>query len=247
MKKVIIVALAVTLCASVSMASVITLTSNPKDQVVYGINTNPPAWVGQATARVGYDVISKQGDAYIMVFTLPTLPAGETISSASLYTYSTVTVGNNVKSWNIDVYGVRAADSTAVSTNDFFDGANDPNATKVIDDYVQIITTNKTAVGAYYSTTNTSFGAWLTTLYTGNVPNYSNAFVRMNADVAYANMTNNAGYQIASCYPTFATGDDPIVSQRPVLTLYTIPEPATVGMLGLGALVTLLGRRFRNR
>jgi len=221
-------------------ASVLTAYSQAPDQSLYGIASNALPWINSTTIRVGYEIDSKGGIAYVMVFRLPTLAAGETISSASLSMYETASVGNNKRSFNLDVYGVRAANSTTVKTNqfdsDFYEGPSDPLSTKLVDNFFSVITTNPTPAGVYSNAPAAAFGSWLASFYNGATPLYSNVFIRINADIAFNNYTNSS--QGASTFATFASGDYTNAVQRPTLIMYTtVPPPPVSAPVITGALL----------
>ena len=100
------------------------------------------AWVGQTTARIGRDVAAGGlGNNYLAVFALPTLASGESISSADFQfnLKTTATNFNGEDPFNIDVYGVRGSNSSAViDVADFFVGADDTGTTKIEDDILTL-------------------------------------------------------------------------------------------------------------
>ena len=213
-----IAALALTTAAS-KAETLKPVASSAKDQQVYGCGEL--VWAGQTTARVGFDTVTRMGSAYIAVFKLPDLPSGETIQSASLAVTMAApqSVHGGEPDWNVDVYGVRAANTEAVLASDFFDGANDTNTTKVIDNFVSIQGAVPAKAGLYDSGQSAAFGAWLQKLYTDGVPNQKYAFIRLNADVVYGDYKKDGKYQMGSKYVQFATGDH--ADAKPVLTITT--------------------------
>ncbi len=220
MKKTMITALTFALITSVSMAEQLPpVTSSIKDQQVYGCGEL--VWVGQTTARVGFDTVTRMGSAFIAVFKLPALPAGETIKSASLSVNITVpqSVHPGDLDWNVDVYGVRSSDTEAVLASDFFDGADDVKATKVIDNFVAIKGTTPTAAGICDSGKSETFGVWLQTLYADGAPKQKYAIVRLNPDVAFGDFKKGGQYQLSSKFLQIGTGDHAAV--KPSLTITT--------------------------
>lgn len=195
------------------------VTSSAKDQQVYG--NGELVWAGQKTARVGFDTVTRLGSAYIAVFKLPDLPSGETIQSASLAVTMTApqSVHGGEPDWNIDVYGVRAANTETVLASDFFDGADDANATKVIDNFISIQGAVPATAGSCDSGRSETFGVWLQKLYMDGVPNQKYAFVRLNPDVAFGDYKKDGKYQMGSKYVQFGTGDHE--TAKPVLTIIT--------------------------
>jgi hypothetical protein len=224
MKKIIRAVLSASLFASVSMAEPLApVTSDKADQGLYG--TGALGWVGQKDVRIGYDTTNNLGGAYVMVFALPTLPDGETVKSATLAINVLAPQGvfGGEADWNIDVYGVRGSSSSKVLAADFFEGDNDANSTKVIEDFIAVKGTAPAAVGPCDAGKNAAFGAWLQTLYEGNTPKEKYAFVRLNSDVAFANYKNtrNPALQNTSRFLKVGTGDNDTAAARPTLTIIT--------------------------
>jgi hypothetical protein len=224
MKKTIRAVLSVSLFASVSMAEQLAPVAVDKaDQGLCG--TGALGWVGQKDVRIGYDTTNVLGSAYVMVFALPTLPDGETIKSATLAINVLAPQGvfGGEADWNIDVYGVRASGSSKVMPADFFEGDNDTNSTKVIEDFIAVKGNAPAAVGPCDTGKNAAFGAWLQTLYEGNVPKQKYAFIRLNSDVAFANYKNtrNSALQNTSRFLKVGAGDNDTATARPTLTVTT--------------------------
>lgn len=224
MKKNMITVLTFALIASFSMAEQLPpVTVDKADQGLNGGGT--PGWVGQKDVRVGYGTTNTMGGAYAMVFALPTLPDGETIKSATLAINVLAPQGvfGGEADWNIDVYGVRGSSSSKVLPTDFFEGDDDTNATKVIDNFIAVKGTAPAAVGPCDTGKNVAFGTWLQTLYEGTTPKQKYAVVRLNADVAFANYKNtrNSALQNTSRFLNIGTGDNDAATARPVLTITT--------------------------
>jgi hypothetical protein len=222
MKKTIRTVLSVTLFASVALAEQLPpVTSDKADQGLCGGGT--PGWIGQKDVRVGYGTTNTMGGAYVMVFALPTLPDGETIKSATLAINVLAPQGvfGGEADWNIDVYGVRGSSASKVLLTDFFEGENDTNATKVIDNFIAVKGNAAATVGPCDTGKNAAFGTWLQTLYEGNTPKQKYAVVRLNADVAFANYKNtrNSALQNTSRFLNIGTGDNDTAAARPVLTI----------------------------
>lgn len=235
MKKILVTMMALGLVASASMADVLSpVLADINDQVAYGDGTGK--WVGQASNRIGKEAAAKY-NAFIIPFALPTLSAGESISSASISLNVTQqSVQNGDTAWNIDVYGVRANNSSVVDlNNDAYIGANDGGATKVEDNFFSGLDSS-IALGVYSSSAagETALGAWLQTLYTGSVPNQTYAFLRFNSDDAA---------MVVGRYLTVDSGN--AGSNQPALTITTIPEPATLGLVaGFAGAILFIRRRF---
>jgi hypothetical protein len=198
------------------------VSSEKSDQQLCG---GGPVWVGQNSARVGYDTTNNMGAVFVAVFALPTLPEGETVTSAALAINVLAPQGvfGGELDWNIDVYGVRSSGSSKVLPTDFFDGEDDTNATKVIDNFITVKGDSPAAVGSRKSGSSDAFGAWLKTLYTGNVPNQTYAIVRLNSDIPFAGYKHkkNPDLQNASRFLKIGTGDSEKAEARPMLTITT--------------------------
>lgn len=193
--------------------------SSAKDQQVYGCGEL--VWVAQPTVRVGFDTVTRMGSAYIAVFKLPDLPQGETIKSASLAVNITApqSIHPGDLDWNVDVYGVRSSDTETVLASDFFDGADDVKATKVIDNFIAIKGPVPAATGVCDSGKSEAFGAWLQTLYADGAPKQKYAFVRLNPDIAFGDFKKGGKYQLSSKFLQIGTGDHADV--KPSLTIIT--------------------------
>lgn len=227
MKKIIMTALAFVFITSVALPETLPAVSSDKaDQALWGNGT--AVWVGQKEARIGYDTTNNMGGAYIAVFKLPVLPDGQKISSAALTVNVLKPQGvfGGEQDWNIDVYGVRSGSSPKVLPADFFEGDNDTNATKVIDNFISIQGTVAAETGPRDSGRSAELGAWLQTLYTGSAPNQAYAFIRLNSDVPYANYKNtrNPDLQVASRFLLVGTGDNETAGASPTLTIMTGAE-----------------------
>jgi len=220
MKQTMVVITALVMAMSSSRAETLKpVVSSAKDQQVCG--NGELVWVGQTTARVGFDTVTRMGSALIAVFKLPDLPQGETIKSASLAVniIAPQSIHPGDLDWNVDVYGVRSSDTEAVLASDFFDGADDVKATKVIDNFVAIKGSTPAAAGICDSGKSETFGAWLQTLYADGAPKQKYAIVRLNPDVAFGDFKKGGQYQLSSKFLQIGTGDHADV--KPSLTITT--------------------------
>ncbi len=200
------------------------------------------AWVGQTTARIGRDVGGGSlGNNYLAVFALPTLASGESISSADFQfnLKTTATNFNGEDPFNIDVYGVRGSNSSAViDVADFFVGADDTGTTKIEDDILTLGAGPSTgsAPGVYTTSSGVALGAWLSTLYGGDeTPDVAYAFIRLSPD---ALASSTSGSHFFTIYSN--------ITDAPTLTITTaaVPEPASMALIGVGSLV-MLRRKMR--
>jgi len=169
--------------------------------------------------------------APVLSFQMPTLPAGHTISTANLDLYHYY--GSAGYPHEGDLYGVRTAAADTVFAADFYAGELDTSATLLQDAFVTSVWPDPTelweetdaggdAALAAYLTANYSAGDWV--------------FLRLSP-----NLGNIADYSATALY---RYRDDTNVN-NPVLTIETIPEPATLGLLGLAGLGAMIARRLR--
>lgn len=235
MTKLLTTSLTLTLAALSAQATTFNINSNSADQQYSG--GGAATWVGQSTARIGTG--SADGSVFVMVFELPTLAEGETISTSNLDFY--LDSSSNLpseESWNIDLYGVRTSNSATVQSTDFFMDANDASATKLEDNILAGMGTAAPTTGTHSTSIagDTALTDWLNSLYSGNTPIATYAFIRLNGDLAAGDMTN-------SRYVTIQTGDG---TNAPVLQINTsaIPESSSyAALLGFSALGFAMLRR----
>lgn len=214
------------------MADLISVTATNKDQMAMIYSTsNSLSWVGQTTARVG-DSSADLPFVYIIPFQLPSLTGGM-ISDVSLSLVSTGKVSFSSNVMYIDVLGIRVDASPTVLASDAT-----PVSPTLLGDNVQLI--NQTVVvspsAPIYAnyTLGTSF---FQSIY-DNDPSAAGKFVFLILRTDGIDPISSNSYLL---YNTADAGDG-----RPVLNITTIPEPATIGMLGLGSLVAILLRRIKG-
>lgn len=226
-----IIAVVVAMLASVSMAELLT-SINPSNRDQGWRTDGSSVYVSQVNTRVGTETANMR-TALVMPFLLPVLPAGHSITNVSLSVYcegvSNITADYG---YGMDVLGVRvSASSNTVST--------DITGT-VINNDQYLFNIGVFVVGNTYTFSSEGMVDYLQAIY-DNDPNAAGKYV-------FLTLASDTANPINSRYITFSTADSLTVSQRPVLKIYSdaIPEPATTGMLGLGALITLLVRRMRG-
>lgn len=219
--------------ASISMADLISIVGSNKDAQVS--SSGVTAFVGQVSARIGNTTGIGTNTSLVVPFLLPALTGGSTITGATLKVYVTNNTIFATNAIHMDILGGRVSTSPTVLASDWNYGA-------MLANNVANLCTNR-GLGLNPIATNTYHTFWLDKTFFQNLYDTGNAgkivFITLMAD----------GYNLASTansYTTIMTSDSTIADQRPTLNLYTIPEPATIGMLGLGALVTLLIRRIRS-
>ncbi len=238
MKKIMITGAVLAWLASVSMAGLLTtITASVNDQqqtvALSGAGAVTAAWVSQTTATAGSGSPVTSTNTYVIPFLLPTIPVGQTITNVqfnaflvSSYTFGTA--GANLVF--VDVFGGAVRVASTLATTDW-------SASTLLGDNIAQIDKSYTAVNMVKSVA-------LTASFFNNI--YAND---INAAGKYVFLTlrPDAALRNASMATTWATANSTTLA-KPTLDIYTatIPEPATVGMLGLGALVTLLLRRMRS-
>ncbi|KAB1068067.1 T9SS type A sorting domain-containing protein [Tamlana haliotis] len=99
------------------------------DDITIKNNNTAWGWVGQTTARLGYN----SGQAYVIPFQLPVLQAGESVSVADL-SVEVISYSNQPTTTNIDLYGLPYRTTSGVDLNsDYFMGASDSASTLIKD------------------------------------------------------------------------------------------------------------------
>ena len=232
MRKILATTLIAAMGASVSMATIYNLDAPKDDQQVRGNGTSGTSlnWVNQQS-----DQISGSASGELVVqFALPDL-GGETISGANLL------ASLNAPTWqswgNVDVYGVRYSSSVSVALSDyapFSDAAG--NGTKIMDNFY--VSGSGTAAYVDLNTdasADTALASWLTAQYAAGAQVGDYVFLRFQPD----HIDAVAGHAIA-----FATADT-VAETTPVLTIETIPEPATLSMVaGFAGAIIFIRRKF---
>jgi len=201
--------------------------------------------IGQSEIRVGYG--STLETVYVGAFALPALPEGDTVHTANL---RIAIIGGN--DWTtlyqkgIDLYGVRLSSSPTVLASDFYAGpyGDDPNGTPIMEHLVY----QPNSVNAGFDSTllghhetdddaDANLAGWLQTLYED--PSYD------PAGTNYAILRINSQGNISTAYRYFSVGsaDNATESNRPLLTIESIPEPDVAALLFAGAAAMALRHR----
>jgi len=246
MKKTLIVLLALVMVAGAYADTVVSVSDQNTDPLVAAdgwIDANGGANSGQALFAGSAATIGTDDRSGIAFLKLPTLPAGHTISSADfqIYLYKSNMVDGD---WATDLYALYTTDTPVLSAADHYLGADDPSATKVMDDFNVFDNFNppyNPADGNYNTdaAADAVLATWLQSQYTGSTPNAAYAVFRLNADAL-----PSGSFQLNRYVASDGLGDTS-GSPLPTLTIETIPEPATLGLLGLAGLGAMIARRLR--
>lgn len=126
------------------------------------------------TGRAGSNSTTPSGRSYVIPFLLPTLPSGQTFTSANFTVYEAATNGaagtlgtypnGTNANFNADLYGLAARSSSAVLAGDYYQGSFDATpGTTLLEDNIATPSTT-TVADATPLTTNGSGSAALTAL-----------------------------------------------------------------------------------
>lgn len=251
MKK-IIIATMVIVTAGLSLATVMNIEGSPTDRTI-GLNSSG---VITAAVNIASTTLSAGDDnaafnqlycAGILVFQLPSIPVGEAITTANLGIYwdadnmqsigsLTGSTDNAMPKW-CDLYAVRYSASSTVTTNDWGYKANVGVNDVLLESQFLYQAANVTMNPTLAETSagaDAALASWLTAQYTAGAVAGDYVFLRIQAMKDSGN-------------PWKITSGD-AATQKPLLTIETsvIPEPATVGMIGLGAVIAMLIRRIKT-
>ena len=215
--------------ATTTQAAIIVVDGDTADTSI-GLNeSNAPivAWPGGASNAIGSanHQYNKGDSVTVVVFELPDL-GGEAIDTADL-TFDGKRTWESV--WNVDLYGTRSAASASVSVADYGYGPT-PGGTLIQDNIMTPADLNNTWFSKSTDATgDAALAAWLADQYTA-VGAGGFVFLRFNSDDVTPQPAGDVNtYTVAAANAT--------TEAIPVLTITTVPEPASLSLIALGALM----------
>ncbi len=149
----------------------------------------------------------------VIVFQLPTLPAGKEFSAASLRLY--YAIKTNIPTYNGDLYGLGVSVNSTVQPSDHYAGNLDPTVTLIQDNLV----TPATAYGPLVSSVPT-LTDYLNAAYDKGAGAGQYVFFRLSPDVAGLNAVNRYNLQSAEAAN---------VDHRPLLYYSVVDTVQTTG------------------
>ena len=202
-------------------------------------------WVGQKNAGVGMDSSAREL-GHVLVFELPDL-GGETIQSANLLMHAWDSAWGT--SLSLDLYALRRDASNATAASDMYRGPWDTSSglrTPIMQAYAVKVAGNPAPPSERNVETDaagdTALAAWLAGEYAAGAQAGEFVFLLVTPDTDYVGGSNS--------YIYFDTGDTTTVQsygatyvQNPLLTITTIPEPATMALLAVGVFGALRRKR----
>ena len=214
-------------------AAVITISSHVADGIIQNGNAQD---AGEGEMRVGL-LGGSNFRVVILMFQLPVLAPGETVTNAVLNTR--FGSKSNTPLFNIDVYATRVAAGSPSMNNglDWGFGAS-PGGTLIQND---LVTPSTVLGGDTLISTNSTGNANLLSYVNSNYVAGRYVYLRFNPDVAQTNAAiggDDAAYRV---YSANWTSGGSRVAQLELTTV--IPEPATLGLVGLAATLGMARRR----
>lgn len=201
-----------------------TLTSLASDASVTqsGVTTNLASEAVTVGRQAGSNLSA------VFVFQLPTLQPGETVANAS-FTLRVVNAGGSpVPTSNLDLYGLAYRSEDSVLPSDYYSGERDtsPSVTFLADSFRTPSGSDGNSIVATAALTD-----YINAQIADGATSDSYIFLRVSSDAV---LTSNAFYYLGSSTNT---------TQEPQLTFDIVPEPATLTLLPITAMVLFFGRR----
>lgn len=243
-----------TICGS-TQAAVLTATVSSTDLVVgegqsnitlgYKVNTVGPVGITGSFANN-----ERQHANMVLGFTLPTLPTGDVIESVTISFRIESAREEGIPLPNLDTWLLKTATPETTGTALFLEADSDPNPDNKFVSQVgeaqtgDISSSNQTFAAPAFAVTRTLAGDALTlftSFYTGSSPTQSEAFFRLNLD-ANKGITSTIERWVLDLTADSSAGFD-----VPQLSITTVPEPASLALMGLGGLLILSRQRKLTR
>lgn len=230
----IIVLTIVMLCASAlvpARASLIVAdTADAGVRFVEADNTYSIVDLGSNDSHVGNRASTSQLRVLVFPFELPALGAGEFFDSDET-TFSVHLMSREFGTdFGVDLYGLRYASTPTVSTNDYAPAG----ATLLQETFFDASAINGTRISTD-ATGSSNLATWLGAQYSAGAVAGDYVFLQLRADADVATDAFNS-YQVGMA-------DNPTADLRPYLEVSIIPEPGTLGLLGISLVSILVYRR----
>lgn len=188
----------------------------------------------------GDPVVGNGLTTVVMPFQLPNLGAEVNPFTAADFGVMVHTIGGATVT-DVDLYAVRTDASPAILASDWYNGAApDPSATLIQESF---LTPASSAgfVGAPNNFTDAAGDAALVDALNAAYNGGSGAGEFLFLRLSYGSDDFASGWDAY----TMTTADAGQEGEWPVITYEAIPEPATMGLLGLAGLTLWFGRRLR--
>lgn len=221
MKKIAFTVMASLLIAATASASVITATSTDR---TYRSTGGTLGAITDATLLAGTQAANVSA-GFVIPFLIPSL-GGASITDVQLsLTAVANTISDTGTSIYLEIYGIRSSSGATTLATDYTG-----TTTPLVSNWIQM---NASAATGTYTANSAALTSWINS----NAVEGEYLFLTFKPSGALAANTYK--------YLSFASVDSG--ANMPALTITTvIPEPATIGMLGIGALFALLLRRLKS-